>query len=178
MKPRNFLKFLIIISALCVANISHAHRFYASFSQIEMQPAKGTIEITHRIFTHDIEDLLRRYQDSSGELTEDVIEAFLKDYIIQAFALYSPDGEMLPLDWIAIEVTLDNIFVYQEAPMQEGQQTLIIADRILHDLFDDQSNTVNVKLEGKIKSHTFQKGDKMYQISFDGRTGDYPFEPS
>ncbi len=162
---------------MCVADFGHAHRFYASFSQVDMQPTKGTIEITHRIFTHDIEDLLVRYQGSNGELSNDVIEEFLKEYIIQAFALYSEGGEQIPLTWIAIEVTLNDIFVYQEAPLKEGQQTLIIADRILHDLFDDQSNTVNVKLERKVKSHTFHKGDKLYQISFDGHTGEVLVEP-
>lgn len=161
---------------LCVAPLGHAHRFYASFSQVELQPSKGTIEIIHRIFTHDIEDLLIRYQGNNGELTDDVIETFLQDYIIQAFALYSSEGERLPLEWIAMEVTLDDIYVYQEAPLEEGQQTVIIANRILHDLFDEQSNTVNVKLDRKVRSHTFQKDGSMYQISFDGRTGEYPFQ--
>ncbi len=169
-------KFLVIIGMLCVAAQSHAHRFYASFSQVELQPSKGTIEIIHRIFTHDIEDLLVRYQGSNGELSDEVIETFMQDYIIQAFALYTPDGERIPLEWIAVEVTFDNIFVYQEAPLQEGQQTVIIADRILHDLFDEQSNTVNVKLGRNVKSHTFHKDGPMYQISFDGRTGEYPFQ--
>jgi hypothetical protein len=163
---------------MCVANVGHAHRFYASFSQVNMQSAKGTIEITHRIFTHDIEDLLMRYEGGNSELTNEKIESFLKDYIIQAFALYGEDGEMIPLEWIAVEVTLNDIFVYQEAPLKEGQDTVIITDRILMDLFDEQSNTVNVKLDGKVKSHTFNVDSKLYQISFDGRTGDYPFDPS
>lgn len=174
---KSFTKLVIIICVLCVANIGHAHRFYASFSQVDMQSAKGTIEITHRIFTHDITDLLVRYQGSNGELTDEVIETFLQEYIMQAFALYGEDGEMIPLNWIAIEVTLDNIFVYQEAKLAKGQETLIVTDRILMDLFDNQSNTVNVKLDGKVKSHTFQIDSKLYQISFNGRTGDYPLKP-
>jgi len=161
---------------MSVASNGHAHRFYASFSQVDMQPVKGTIEVTHRIFTHDIEDLLVRYQGNNGELTDEIIESFLQEYIIQAFAIYAPDGEIIPLEWIAIEVTLNDIFVFQEAKLMEGQQTIIVANRILHDLFDDQSNTVNVKHERKVKSHTFLKDSKMYQISFDGRTGEYPFE--
>lgn len=162
---------------MCVVNIGHAHRFYASFSQVDMQPEKGTIEITHRIFTHDIEDLLVRYDGGAGELTNEKIESFLKDYIIQAFALYGEDGVLIPLEWITVEVTLNDIFVYQEAPLAEGQDTLIIADRILMDLFEGQSNTVNVKHGRKVKSHTFNYDSKLYQISFSGRTGDYPFEP-
>ena len=161
---------------MCVANVGHAHRFYASFSQVNMQSDKGTIEITHRIFTHDIEDLLMRYQGSSIELTDEIIESFLKEYIIQAFALYAPDGEMIPLNWIAVEVTLNDIYVYQEAPLLDGQETIVIADRILMDLFDEQSNTVNVKLDGKVKSHTFHSDEKLYQVSFNGRTGAYPFD--
>lgn len=160
---------------MCVTGVSYAHRFYASFSQIEMQPEKGTIEIIHRIFTHDIEDLLVQYKGGSGELNDKVIEDFLKEYIIQAFAIYDPEGNNMPLSWVGIEVTLNDIFVYQEAPLIEGQQTLIIANRILMDLFDDQSNTVNLKLDGKIKSYTFLKDSQMYQISFNGRTGEVPF---
>ena len=162
---------------MCVANIGHAHRYYASFSQVVMQPEKSAIEITHRIFTHDIEDLLVRYNGGAGEPTNEKIESFLKDYIIQAFALYGQDGEIIPLEWVSVEVTLNDIFVYQEAPLQEGQDTLIIANRILMDLFEDQSNTVNVKHGRKVKSHTFQFESKRYQISFSGRTGDYPFQP-
>lgn len=158
-----------------MAGIGHAHRFYASFSQIEMQPEKGTIEVIHRIFTHDIEDLLTQYQGGPEELDNKVIEDFLKDYIIQAFAIYDPEGKNIPLNWIGMEVTLNDIYVYQEAPLIEGQQTLIIANRILMDLFDDQSNTVNLKLDGKVKSYTFQKDSQMYQISFNGRTGEIPF---
>lgn len=173
---RNFAKFLALFLIICVANVGHAHRFYASFSQVNMQSTKGTIEITHRIFTHDIEDLLLRYQGGSEELTDEVIESFLKDYIIQAFALYDGEGERIPLVWIAVEVTLNDIFVYQEAPLIEGQETVIVVDRILMDIFDDQSNTVNVKLDGKVKSHTFQIDSGLYQISFNGRTGEYPFE--
>lgn len=162
---------------MCVTNFGHAHRFYASFSQVDMQPEKGTIEITHRIFTHDIEDLLLQYDGGIGDLTDEKIESFLKNYIIQSFALYGEDGEIIPLQWITVEVTLNDIFVYQEAPLLEGQDTLIVANRILMDLFEEQSNTVNVKHGRKVKSHTFNYDSKLYQVSFSGRTGDYPFEP-
>lgn len=170
-----FSKFLFVLGLFSIASSSLAHRYYASFSQVELQPTKGTIEVIHRIFTHDIEDLLVRYQGSNGELADEVIEKFLKDYIIQAFALYAPNGQRVPLEWIAVEITLNDIYVYQEAPLRDGQQTVIVANRILHDLFDDQSNTVNVKLGRKVRSNTFNKGDPLYQISFDGRTGEYPF---
>ncbi|WP_338050556.1 DUF6702 family protein [Pseudemcibacter aquimaris] len=157
---------------------SHAHRFYAAFSQVDMQSEKGTIEITHRLFTHDIEDLLMRYNGGPVELTDDIIESFLQEYIIQSFALYGTDGDQIPLNWIGVEVTFSDIYVYQEAPLSDGQDTLILTNRILMDLFEEQSNTVNVKLDGKVKSHTFQYDSKLYQISFSGQTGDYPFDPS
>ncbi|MCC3862196.1 hypothetical protein LJF33_13390 [Emcibacteraceae bacterium Y4] len=143
-----------------------------------MQSEKGTIEITHRLFTHDIEDLLMRYNGGPVELTDDIIESFLQEYIIQSFALYGTDGDQIPLNWIGVEVTFSDIYVYQEAPLSDGQDTLILTNRILMDLFEEQSNTVNVKLDGKVKSHTFQYDSKLYQISFSGQTGDYPFDPS
>lgn len=164
--------FLIILMMVGVAGTGYAHRFYASFSQVDMQPAKGTIEITHRIFTHDITDLLQQYQGGGSEFDDDVIEKFLQDYIMQAFALYDDGGAIIPLNWVAIEVTLNDIFIYQEALLKEGQNSLIITDRILMDLFDDQSNMVNVTLEDKVKSHTFNSDSNFYKIDFDGPSGD------
>lgn len=168
-------KYLIILMIMSVANLSYAHRFYASFSQVEMQPAKGTIEITHRLFTHDITDLLQQYQGGNAELEHEVVENFLREYIIQAFALYDNNGGIIPLTWIDVEITLNDIFVYQEAALKEGQQSLIIADRILMDLFDDQSNTVNLKLDGKVKSHTFERESSFYKIDFAGPSGEVNF---
>lgn len=161
---------------MCVANIGYAHRYYASFSQVDMQPDKGTIEITHRVFTHDIEDLLMRFNGGPVELTDEKVESFLKDYIIQSFAIYGTDREQIPLNWIGVEVTFNDIYVFQEAPLSEGQDTLILTNRILMDLFQEQSNTVNVKHGRKVKSHTFQYDSKLYQISFSGRSGDYPID--
>lgn len=175
---KTFTKFLFSILIMCVAIPGHAHRFYASFSQVDMQSDKGTIEITHRVFTHDIEDLLMRYNGGPVELTDELIESFLKDYIIESFAIYGTDGEQIPLEWIGVEVTFNDIYVFQEAPLAEGQDTVIIGDRILMDLFQEQSNTVNVKLDGKVKSHTFQFDSKLYQISFSGQTGELPLDPS
>jgi hypothetical protein len=163
---RIFFKSLFFISVVCVAHLSHAHRFYASFTQIDMQSEKGVIEITHRIFTHDIEDLLRRYEGGNQELEVAIVEKFLQDYVMQAFAIYDEEGEKIPLTWIAIEITLNDIFVYQEAPMKTGQKSLQIADRILMDIFEDQSNTVNLKLDGRVKSHTFHIDSEVHKITF------------
>ena len=121
---------------------------------------------------------MTRFNGGPVELTDEIIETFLRDYIIQSFAIYGDDGEQIPLDWIGVEVNFNDIYVFQEAPLSEGQDTIILANRILMDLFQEQSNTVNVTLGRKVKSHTFQFDSKLYQISFSGRTGEYPFEPS
>ncbi len=165
---RVFSKALIILIAsfLCVVQVSHAHRFYASFTQIDLRDNKKTLEITHRLTTHDVEDILRMAYGNPANLSDAQIELALRDVVERDFALFNYKGERLPLNWIGMDYQTDNVHLYQEAPLPNDPSELTIINRLLMNLFDDQKNTVNVEWNEQIRTNIFVKGNEQQQVSF------------
>jgi len=165
---RIFLKrlSLVIIGLFCVAQISHAHRFFASFTQIDLRDNKQVIEVVHRLFTHDVEDFLRLKLGNLSGLTDAEIEPVLRAYVESGFALFDAGGNRLPLDWVGMEYEIDNVHIYQETPLPADPAQLMIINRLFLDLFDNQKNTVNVAWQGKIRTGIFVKGKEQQKISF------------
>ncbi len=165
---RFFLKSLtvVVICVMCVVQVSRAHRFYAAFTQIDLRDKTKTIEITHRLVTHDVEDLLRSKLGNASSLTDAEIEPILRDSIEDSFALFDGQGKLLILTWIAMEYETDTVHVYQEAPLPDEPSELTIINRLFMELFDDQKNTVNVEWNENIRTNIFVKGDEQQKVSF------------
>ena len=166
---RTSLKSLAIafLTIMCVAQLSHAHRFYAAFTQIDYRPQKQTIEVVHRLFTHDVEDYLKvTFGNRSAALTDEEIEPALQEFVERAFALFDSQGTRLPLTWIGMEYATDNVYLYQEAPLPADPSELFLINRLFMDLFEDQKNTVNVEWGEKIRTRIFRKDDEQQKVSF------------
>ena len=165
---RFFLKTfpVVLISIMCVVQMSHAHRFYASFTQVDLRDKTKTIEITHRLFTHDVEDLLRLKLGNASSLTDEEIEPILKAFVEGSFALFDSQGKRLPLIWIGMEYKTDNVYLYQEAPLPAEPSEITLINRLFMDLFEDQKNTVNVEWNDQIHTRIFVKGNEQQGVSF------------
>lgn len=160
--------FICFIYIVCVAQISHAHRFYASFTQIDLRDSKQTIEVVHRLVTHDVEDLLRSKLGNSSSLSDAEIEPILKEFVEGSFALFDGQGKRLPLNWVAMEYKTDNVRIYQDAPLPNDPSELTIINRLFMALFADQKNTVNVEWNAQIRTRIFAKGNEQQKVSFKG----------
>ena len=160
--------FGLILCLMCGVQMSLAHRFYASFTQMDLKDETRTIEVTHRLFTHDVGDFLRLKLGNSSSLTDAEIEPILKEFVEGSFAVFDAQGTRLPLTWIAMEYATDNVHIYQEAPLPADPSQLTIINRLFMTLFDDQKNTVNVEWNEKIRTRIFRKDDEQKRVSFAG----------
>jgi len=165
---RTFPKFLIAFFALSLwlVPVSHAHRFYAAFTQIDLRDKTQTIEVVHRLFTHDVEDFLRSKLGNSSSLSDQEIEPVLQEFVEGSFALFDGKGNRLPLTWIGMEYKTDSVHIYQEAPLPENPEAFTIINRLFMTLFDDQKNTVNLEWNEKIRTRIFTKGNAQQKVSF------------
>lgn len=155
-----------ILTILCVAQVSHAHRFYASFTQIDLRDKTQTIEVVHRLFTHDVEDFLRDELGNASSLTDEEIEPILQRYVEGGFALFDSQGKRIPLTWIAMEYETDSVHIYQEATMPSDPTTFTIINRLFMDFFEAQKNTVNMEWNENIRTRIFTKDNEQQQVSF------------
>jgi len=165
---KGFSGYVILGAALAVLMVQpgYAHRFYASFTQVDLRDKKRTIEIVHRLFTHDVEDFLRSRLGNDSSLSKEEIEPLLKEFVEGGFAVFDLQGRRLPLTWIGMEYATDDIHIYQEAPLPPDPSELTIIDRLFMDLFDDEKNTVNIEWNDKIRTRIFLKGHEQQTVSF------------
>ncbi|WP_321394138.1 DUF6702 family protein [Emcibacter sp.] len=166
---RKTLAALLLFCLFGFGSTALAHRFAASFTVVEFREDKRAVQVTHRLFTHDVEDLIRARINTTDELSDEQIEAFLKEYIADRFALYTPQGEQIKLAWVGYEYAVEDIHIYREAALPTDLSRLGIINRILTETFPDQVNRVNIEKGGKVQTLVFQKGDGLKFAGFDGK---------
>lgn len=162
-----FRRLFFMVMMMGVAQTSHAHRFFTAFSQVNIRPETKTVEVVHRLFTHDVEDILRMKLGNSASLTDQQIEPVLKAYVEKSFGLFDAAGKRLPLSWVGMEYKVDDIHVYQEAPLEGDGRSLSIINHLFMDNFPEQTNTVNFEREEVIRTLIFTKDKAQQKITFE-----------
>jgi len=157
-----------MIGMMCLTQVSYAHRFYAAFTQIDLREKKQTIEIVHRLFTHDVEDFLSMERGNISGLSDKEIEPIIRDFVEKNFSMRDGNGKNIPLKWIGMEYETDNVHVYQEAVLPQSHSKFIIINKIFMSLFEEQKNTVNMEWNDQIRTRIFLRGHTQQTVDFKG----------
>lgn len=145
---------VVLLTASCLAvapgSAAWAHKFYVSLAQVE-HTTDGRLEVSLRFFPDDLEAALRR---STGrtiavENTKEFAAAF-EPWINSVFAI-SASKQTTAFKHVGVEVSVEVVWVYVEAPWTESLDRSSMKNAILFDLSPDQKNTVNF-VEGKKRS--------------------------
>lgn len=163
MKRALFALALIILAAAPVAGA--AHRLHAALTTVEWRDSAGSLEVTHRLFAHDFEQWLGRNAPGEGrDLAHLEARARAALYAERHFALSNGEGEAIPLTTLGAETEGEYLYVYQEALMDSPPAGLTVDNSLLHDLWRDQINHVNIDLGQGVKTLIFTKGDPARRI--------------
>jgi hypothetical protein len=141
--------------SLAVAPPALAHRSQSVLSTVTWNTATSTLEVMHRMHAHDAEVGLAL---STGVETVDITQmrnqAQLMFYVEKRFSL--SDGKAaIALSPVGAEFQSEAIVLYQEAKRAAPPAELVIEDQILCDVFDGQTNLVNVKLAQRTRTLIF-----------------------
>jgi hypothetical protein len=136
-----------------------AHRSQTVLSIVTWNPATSTLEVGHRIHAHDAEVGLAL---SSGveaiDITQVRNQAQLMLDVEKRFSL--SDGKApIPLAPVGAEFESEAIILHQEAKRAAPPAEVFIEDQILCDVFDGQTNLVNVKLAQRTRTLLFVAKD-------------------
>ena len=133
------------------------HRMHAALSTLEENPRTRSVEITHRLFIHDVEQALKDLYGPEIDFSENQsINTVLHKYVSQNFAVFLPDGTPLSLQWVGAEIDGDFLWVYQEAPFFSPQESTI-HNALLMDFSDAQVNTLNIAIGNITDTLVFTK---------------------
>lgn len=147
---------LLLVAALCCgAAPAFAHRFHIGLAEIGFNAKTGSVEVVHTYMAHDIEPLLASLAGRSIELGSAEAEQLLRTYTEARFYLLDANKARLPLKWVGMAANVDNVVIYQELPATTLDKVERVHDDVLTDLLPRQANTVNVHLDGQLKTFEF-----------------------
>jgi hypothetical protein len=140
---------LLLIPAFMAFSL---HKFYVSLVQMDYNEKNSSFEITMKIFTDDLENALK---ERSGLLlklgTPDELPAtdsILSAYISENFRL-DVNGKELKYQYLGKEVELDVTWCYLEVSGVHSVEKIKVTDRMLTELFENQSNLIKIKYRDK-----------------------------
>lgn len=158
---------LCFVAALFVPS-AQAHKFHASFTEIERNPETKNLEVTIRVFPDDLENILGKREKKRIQI--DAVEdapRVVGDYVREHLVVRGPDGKNIQWKWVGMEVKVDAVWIYVESPSPPSLDKWQVRDSLFFDLFDDQINSVTVR-----------DGTRRGSIQFRGKDAFKPIFPS
>lgn len=143
--------------ALAVAPPALAHRSQTVLTTVMWNAAKSILEVTHRVHNADAEAWL----GTLGQGTDITVirnQAQMLLYIEAHFGLTDANRK-IALEPLGAEIEGEALLLYQECKLAAPPTALAIDNRILRDVFEGQTNLVNVRLAAKTRTLIFSGQD-------------------
>ncbi len=158
LKRINLFIFLIIL-----LSYGFIHKFYVSVVTIEYNKLNKTLEITTQVFVDDIELMFRNKNINLNLYSESKIrvDSLLKDYFKSVFKI-KKGKDILAYNFLGKEYYDDILNCYIEVNDVNINDSLILENRLLIEIFDSQKNIVHFK--GKNNNKSFLMNNNKTQI--------------
>lgn len=156
------------LSLLLLSGSADAHRLRAALTTVLFNERSDRIEVMHRFYLHDAEQVAGEIAGGSANLFENAEDRQrFGVYVHERFSLMVVDGSHLPLTLRGTEIDGDFLWVYQAARLPDPPLTgITIENRALRDLWPDQVNTVNVEGRGPVRTLTFRETVSTLTVDF------------
>jgi len=129
------------------------HDFHVSIAQVDYKDQE--LQCTLRLFTDDLEQRIERESliklKLGSEEEHPAADSLIASFLKEEFQL-KVDNKVLAQNFLGKEVDYELIYLYFYSPCAVEPQELSVSNRVFFDSFDDQSNIVNVKIGGKLRS--------------------------
>ncbi len=156
-----FFQFLLNCAFLNAATTSGVspeksrHPLHVSTLEITHNSGENRLEVVCKIFTDDFEAALaKQYQvktDLSAPSKHEAMDSLVMKYILGNLQIKS-NSRITPLNYLGFEKEKEFVYVYLESEKEDALKKLDVQVSLLHNLFKDQINIVDVTVNGKRKS--------------------------
>lgn len=143
--------------ACCMVGKASAHDFHVGMSDVQFNPRSGNTEFVHVLSLHDLDAAMRVLHQRALDFSRKEDEALLQAYVEKTFFLETANKKRLPLRWVGISSDTQNLTIYQELTGQQLNSTNVMQHAMMMEVFADQTNNVNLRLKGQIKTLLFDR---------------------
>jgi hypothetical protein len=144
-----------------------AHTYFFSLTELSINTNSKKIEIIHQFTAHDVETLIAEQQQVNFSTEHPKYEQLIQQYFEQHFVIRR-NKEVIPLNWVGLEIHLGKIYIYQESNSVNFLSGLMVTNSLLIDAYPKQINTVDYKdmvIKGSLIFSRSQKSIKIEDIT-------------
>ena len=153
------------------SSFAFAHQQKAAITRVLFNERTGNLEVMHRFNMHDAEHAVRQLFRKTHGKSADIIgdeqtQKNFADYVTQRFHVSTGTGETIALAYVGYEIEGQHFWVYQEAPIPSKIKALNMQHDALRDIWQQQSNQVNIEGKGKLQTLVFDGKRSKQRIEF------------
>ena len=149
------------ISGGFAANLVAAidHPFHASRACVEFNPETSSLEVALCVFPDDFAAAVADGDAAPLNYADpQQVDQRARTYVAEKFQVWAADHP-LQLHWVGHEQTAQQVWLYFEFPVAEGEvDGLAFRNSMLWELFDDQVNDVTLQIGPRCRTLTFRAG--------------------
>jgi hypothetical protein len=147
-------------------DLTNIHDFHTSLTEMRYNAKSKSFEISLRLFTDDLQKALLASNQNRKIVIEnaDKNDAFVEAYVRKYFAVINPKNQKIAFQYVGKENEGEATWVYLEMPVNESINGSRIQNITLFDMFDDQTNIVNLFFQNQKKSYLFNSKNKVFTI--------------
>ena len=150
----------------CSKRETYLHAFHTSITEMRYNPKEKAFEISLRIFTDDLEKTLSTYNKNKKIVIEnnDKNDIFIEQYIRKHFVITTPRNQKLNYQYVGKEKEGEAMWIYLEMPLNESLKGSKIQNDVLIDMFEDQTNIVNIFMNNDKKSYLYDAKNRVFMV--------------
>lgn len=155
---------ILLIFCFLNTNWSPKHDFHTSLTEINFNPKTGSLELSVRVFTDDLELTLTNFNKGKLVKIEDpeaTVDPLIEQYIRKNLALISPDKEVKFGKFYGKEKEADATWIYLEIFDCKQLKNFTLYNTIMQEMFEDQTNLVNIIYSSQKKTIVFDSETKV-----------------
>lgn len=139
-----------MISLLTYFILALVHPIHISKCQIEVNESSKKLEVTMHIFIDDLQEIIEKQGSPALKLGSEreyvAADSFIAQYIMQHFKIENADRP-ITYTMLGKEMTDDYLgfWIFLESASIDESAATKIEYSVLHDLYDDQKNLLNVR---------------------------------
>jgi hypothetical protein len=142
------------------------HDFHTSLTEMRYNIKSKTFEISLRVFTDDLQKVLSTTNQNKKFLVEnnDKNDPFVEAYIHKNFVVTNPKNQKLNINYIGKEKEGEATWIYLEMPVNESINGSKIQNNVLIDMFEDQTNILNIFVQNQKRSYLFNVKNRVFVV--------------
>lgn len=170
--------FLAPISSFTPRSHSHSsqpithnlpHPIHVALSEVEYNIDSERFEASHKIFTDDLEEAIRRRYGVSLRIgttnQHPKADSLITRYVTDHFRIAPVGGSAIYFAHVGVEHVAEGAtWLYVASPQMALPPRLVVHNTILLHLYDDQRNLLHLLLPTGRRSHSFGNGDGAWVV--------------